>query len=65
VGFATLFAPLVLLALMFALERVERWLADSDSVAQPGRVVQLVNPPRYAALPGERSRVDVPSRRVA
>jgi hypothetical protein len=65
VGFATLFAPLVLLALMFALERVERWLAASDSIAQPGRVVQLVNPPRYGALPGEHSPVDVPSRRVA
>jgi hypothetical protein len=65
VDFASLFAPLVLLALMFALDRVERWLADSDTVAQPGRVVQLVNPPRHGALPGEHSPVDVPSRRVA
>jgi hypothetical protein len=65
VDFVTLLAPLVFLALMFALDRVERWLADSDSVAQAGRVVHLVNPPRPGALPGEHLPVDVPSRRVA
>jgi hypothetical protein len=64
-GLTALVAPLALLALMFALDRVERWLAGSDSVARPGPVVQPVTPPRHTALPGEDARVDLPSRRVA